>query len=53
MLDDTIEILTNQMIEEHFKVKQENKEVIIKMRMVDLYRFCIKLIKLIKEVESN
>lgn len=52
MLEDSIEILTKQMIEEIFKSKEENKEIVIKMTKTDLYKFCIKLIKLIKEIEE-
>lgn len=43
-LEDTIEILTKQMLEEHFLNKDKTKYVITKE---DLYKFCIKLIKLI------
>lgn len=52
MLDETIDLLTKQMIEKDFQLKKENKDVVIKMKPTDLYNFCIKLIKLIKRVES-
>lgn len=51
-LDDTIELLTKQMLEDVFKDKKENKEKLITMSKADLYKFCIKLIKLIKQIES-
>ena len=44
ILEDTIEILTKQMIEEHFNNKDNTKYVITKQ---ELYKFCIKLIKTI------
>lgn len=44
MLEEVIEILTKQMIEEHFKGNDTKKYIITKQ---ELYRFCIKLIKLI------
>lgn len=50
-LDDTIELLTKQMLEDVFKDKNENKQELITMSKVDLYKFCIKLIKLIQQVE--
>lgn len=52
MLDDTIELLTKQMLEDVFNDKKENKEKLITMSKADLYKFCIKLIKLIKQIES-
>jgi len=52
MLDDTIELLTKQMLEDVFKDKKENKKELITMSKVDLYKFCIKLIKLIQQVEK-
>lgn len=53
MLEDTIEELTKQMIEEFCKSKQEGKTKYAKITKVDLYKFCIKLIKLIKRIEEN
>lgn len=53
MYDETIEVLTEKMIKENFKShnKDEEKYIITKQ---DLYRFSIKLIKLVKEVyEKN
>ncbi len=49
MLDDTIETLTEQLIEENFKNKGKeiDKYVISKE---DLYKFCIKLIKVVKGI---
>lgn len=46
ILDDTIEILTRQMLEECF-VKNNNEKYVITID--ELYRFCIKLVKIIKE----
>lgn len=52
VLDDTIELLTKQMLEDVFKDKKENKKEMITMSKVDLYKFCIDLVKLIKRVEN-
>lgn len=52
ILDDTIELLTKQMLEDVFKDKKENKEEIIRMSKTDLYKFCIKLVKLIQRVKN-
>lgn len=51
-LDDTIELLTKQMLEDVFKDKKENKEKLITISKADLYKFCIKLVKLIQRVEK-
>ncbi len=51
-LDDTIELLTKQMLEDVFKDKKENKKEMITMSKADLYKFCIDLVKLIKRVEN-
>ena len=51
-LDDTIELLTKQMLEDVFKDKKENKKELITMSKTDLYKFCIKLVKLIHQVEK-
>ena len=51
MLDDTIELLTKQMLEDLFNQKQNNKNEMVKMGKTDLYKFCIKLVKLIQSVE--
>lgn len=52
VLDDTIELLTKQMLEVVFKDKKENKKEMITMSKADLYKFCIALVKLIKRVEN-
>lgn len=52
VLDDTIELLTKQMLEDVFKDKKENKKELITMSKTDLYKFCIKLVKLIQQVEK-
>lgn len=52
ILDDTIELLTKQMLEDVFKDKKENKKEMITMSKADLYKFCINLIKLIQRVEN-
>lgn len=51
-LDDTIELLTKQMLEDVFKDKKENKQELITMSKADLYKFCIRLVKLIQQVEN-
>lgn len=51
MLDETIELLTKQMLQDVFKDKQNNNNTLITMTKADLYRFCIRLIKLIQRVE--
>lgn len=51
MLDETIELLTRQMLEDVFNDKKENKQELITMSKTDLYQFCIKLVKLIQQVE--
>lgn len=51
-LEDTIELLTKQMLEEVFKDKKENKKELITMSKTDLYKFCIKLVKLIQQIEN-
>jgi len=53
MLNETIELLTKQMIEETFEEKKNNREIVIRMTKTDLYKFCIKLVKLIKEVDGK
>mgnify|MGYP001117475752 FL=1 len=40
------------MLEDVFKDKKENKKEMITMSKVDLYKFCIDLVKLIKRVEN-
>lgn len=50
MVEDSIEILTKQMIEEHFNKSELQKYVITKN---DLYRFCIKLLKVINKFEER
>ena len=51
-LEDTIELLTKQMLEDVFKDKKENKKELITMSKTDLYKFCIRLVKLIQQVEN-
>ena len=48
MLDETIEELTKQMIKDKFE-NEEEKYIITK---TELYLFCIKLIKTIREVKE-
>ena len=52
ILEDTIEILTEQLIKDNFQNKgvKEEKYIITKQ---DLYKFSIKLIKLVKEVDDE
>lgn len=52
MLDDAIDLLTKQMIKDTFKDKKNNQEVVYQMTKTDLYNFCIKLVKVIKEAEK-
>ena len=51
-LEDTIELLTKQMLEDVYKDKKENKQELITMSKADLYKFCIRLVKLIQQVEN-
>ena len=51
MLDDTIELLTEQMTKQYFECKKEGKEVVMTITKTNLYLFCIKLIRLLKEFE--
>lgn len=53
MLEESIEELTKLMIREDFKIKESNQETIIKISKKDLIKFCIKLVKLIKNVEDK
>ena len=48
MLEETIQLLTKQMIQDTF----ENGKTKVTMTKIDLYRFCIKLVKLILRVEK-
>lgn len=48
VLDEAIELLTKMMIEEDFKNKKNKKDLKIVISRVDLYKLCIKLLKLIK-----
>lgn len=52
MLDETIYLLTSQMLEEVFNNKKNNQEQMIVMSKTDLYRFSIKLVKLIQRIEN-
>ncbi len=52
MLDETIELLTEQMIESDFEDKKDNNITEIKITKTQLYQFCIRLVKLIREVEQ-
>lgn len=53
MLNDAIEILTKQMLKDTYQDKKCNKDTKIVMTKVEFYNFCIKLIKVIKEVEEK
>lgn len=52
MLDETIDLLTRQMLEDVFNDKKNNQKQMITMSKVDLYKFCIKLVKLIQRIEN-
>lgn len=49
MLDETLQVLTEQMIKNNFTNKGNKEEKFI-MTKQELYEFCIKLIKVIEEV---
>lgn len=51
ILEDTIEILTKQMIKENFQNKGAKEEKYILTKQ-ELYEFSIRLLKLINEVEE-
>lgn len=53
MLDDTVDLLTKQMLKDTFKDKKNDVQATITMTKTQLYQFCIKLVKLIKEVEQS
>ena len=48
VLDEAVELLTKMMIEEDFKNKKNKKDSKIVISKMDLYKLCIKLLKLIK-----
>lgn len=52
MLEETIELLTRQMLEDVFNDKKNNQKTMITISRADLYKFCIKLVKLIKRIED-
>lgn len=52
MLDDTIEILTRLMLKDVYNDKKNNCNKKIVMNKADLYKFCIKLVKIIKQIEE-
>lgn len=52
MLDEAIDLLTRQMLEDVFNDKKNNKTQMITMSKTDLYKFCIKLVKLIQQIEN-
>jgi hypothetical protein len=52
MLDETIDLLTRQMLEDVFNDKKNKQKQMIIMSKADLYKFCIKLVKLIQRIEN-
>lgn len=52
MLDETIDLLTRQMLEDVFNDKKNKQKQMIIMSKTDLYKFCIKLVKLIQRIED-
>ena len=52
MLDEAIELLTRQMLKDVYDDKKNNNIQKIVMTKADLYKFCIKLIKLLKNFEE-
>ncbi len=53
ILNDAIDILSKDMIKNDLENKKNDKEVYIKIKKTNLYSFCIKLLKLIKEIDEN
>lgn len=49
MLDEALEVLTEQMIKDNFENKGNVEEKFIITKQ-ELYKFCIKLIKVVEEV---
>ena len=52
MLEETIDLLTRQMLEDVFNDKKNKQKQMITMNKADLYKFCIKLVKLIQRIEN-
>lgn len=52
LLDDAIDVLTKMMIKDSFKEIKNNEILKVKMTKIDLYNFCIKLLKIIKDLEG-
>lgn len=53
MNDLVIEELTKLKIKEYFENKEKNKSKYYKLSKIELINFCIKLIKIIKNVDEN
>lgn len=53
MTNEAIELLTKMLIEETFKNKKQNKQGYAKITKVELYKFCIDLLNLIKKIEDD
>lgn len=53
MLDDTIEELVKLKIKENFKTKETHNETTFIVPKEKLIEFCIKLVKLMKEIEGG
>lgn len=49
MIDEAIEEITKMLIEQDIKEKNSNSVEIIKMKKIDLYKHCIKLLKVVKK----
>lgn len=49
IIDETISIITKMLIKQDVKDKQRGEKEIIKITKVDLYKFSIKLLKVIKK----
>ena len=51
ILDDTVELITRQMLKDVFV--DGKKDELVTMKKSDLYKLCIKLVKLIQQIEKG
>lgn len=52
ILDEALDYITKIMLKSRYEEVKSKKEEVITMRKVDFYNFCIKLVKLLKNVEE-
>ena len=52
-MEEAIEILNSMKVKDYFENKKVNKVIYLRMQKSDLIDFCIKLLKLIIEVEEE